>query len=144
MTLSVTCDPTVTGSAYRQGSGISVVETSACAYSLQLPSRAGCPLQCLTGKNLCSGHGVCGYNNDTQVSQCYCYNGWEGNACSVPISSGGMSTEGVLLIIVCLALAGVLGFLAYMVLKLRRLNVNPQAYGQLEGKCKCIAHPRIA
>jgi hypothetical protein len=45
-----------------------------------------------------------------------------------------MSTESILLIIVCIVLAGVLGVVAFMVIKLRRLNVNPGAYNELQGK----------
>ena len=36
-----------------------------CEYVLQLPSKAGCPLQCPLGglnRDLCSGRGVCGYD----------------------------------------------------------------------------------
>ena len=46
----------------------------------------------------------------------------------------GMSAEGVILVIVCIMLAGVLGGVGYMFVRLRKLQVDPGAYGQLEGK----------
>ena len=45
-----------------------------------------------------------------------------------------MSTEGVLLILVGIALVAVLGLVGYMFLKLRRLTVDPAAYEDLSGK----------
>ena len=45
-----------------------------------------------------------------------------------------VSVEGVLLIIVCIGLVAVVGLTAYMVLRLRRINVSADAYGSLQGK----------
>lgn len=115
----------------------SVREENQCSYAVQLPSIAGCPLECRAAGDtqLCSGHGVCGFNTDAQLSQCYCYNGWGGALCGSAVSSGGgLGVEGVMLIVVCVALAGVIGLVAFMLLKLRRLNVNPAAYAELQGK----------
>ena len=47
-----------------------------------------------------------------------------------------MSVESVLLIIVCLILAGVLSVVGFMFLKLRRLQVDPAAYDELQGRCE--------
>lgn len=132
--LQVTCALIPPGpGSYSQG--VSVQEVNNCAYQVTLPSIAGCPTQCLTGSNLCSGNGVCGYNTDAGKSQCYCYNGFEGPQCgSATPKPPAVSTEGVLLIIVCIALAGVILLTAYMVIRLRRLTVSADAYGELQGK----------
>lgn len=117
----------------------SVREENQCSYAVQLPSIAGCPLECRAAGDtqLCSGHGVCGYNTDAGLSQCYCYNGWGGSLCGSAVSSSsGMGVEGIMLIVVCIALALVLAAVGFMLLKLRRLNVNPAAYAELQGKCE--------
>lgn len=115
----------------------SVREENTCSYRVQLPSIAGCPLQCRAPGDtaLCSGNGVCGYNTDAGASQCYCYAGWSGGLCASAIpSTSSLGVEGIFLIIVCVVLAGVLGLVAFMVVKLRKLAVNPAAYAELQGK----------
>lgn len=47
--------------------------------------------------------------------------------------------EGVLLIIVCLALAAVVGAVGFMFIRLRKLQVDPSAYENLQGRCECGA-----
>lgn len=134
LSLQIVCAALAPGPA-----GYSLVaaqETSSCAYQVTLPSIAGCPTQCLTGPlQVCSGNGVCGYNTDAGRSQCYCYSGYAGATCgSAAPTPAAISTEGVLLIIVCVALVAVVALTVYMVLRLRRLNVAADAYGSLEGK----------
>lgn len=123
-------------------SAATVVEYDTCSYSVVLPSIAGCPLQCrdpsvTTNAKLCSGNGVCGFNQDVGASQCYCYDGFSGNLCQSSTSaSSGLGVEGIMLIIVCIILVGVLGLVAFMLLKLRKIHVNPAAYAELQGKCE--------
>ena len=113
-----------------------VVEANTCDYRAQLKSLAGCPTTCITGNSLCSGAGVCGYNTDAKRVQCFCNSGYSGAQCGTHTSSPkGMSAEGIILIIACIVLAGVLGLIGYMYLRLRKLNVDPSAYGDLQGKC---------
>ena len=81
LSLEFTCDATINPASATYALGVSVREENTCDYRVQIPSLAGCPLECTTGGNLCNGHGVCGYNNDAQRTQCYCYNGWGGNRC---------------------------------------------------------------
>lgn len=137
MILQVTCAAGVPAGPGSYSEGVSVQEVNSCSYQVTLPSIAGCPTECLTGNTLCSGHGVCGYNTDAGVSQCYCYNGYQGAGCASAVPPApAVSTEGVLLIIVCIALAGVLGLTGYMMLRLRRIQVSADAYGELQGKCE--------
>lgn len=117
--------------------GGSVVEANSCDYRLQVKSLAGCPTACITGNTLCSGAGVCGFNSDARRVQCFCNSGYSGGTCGTHTSAAkGLSTEGVILIIVCIMLAGVLGLVGYMYIRLRKLNVDPSAYGDLAGKCE--------
>ena len=114
-----------------------VVEANVCDYRVQLKSLAGCPTTCITGSTMCSGNGICGYNTDSKRNQCFCNAGASGPQCaSAPKASSGLSTEGVILIIVCIMLAGVLGLVGYMFMRLRKLTVDPSAYGELQGKCE--------
>ena len=142
MSLEIVCANVAgTPSSY---SAVSVREENTCSYRVQLPSISGCPLECRAPSDtaICSKQGVCGYNGDLGKSQCYCFDGYTGTLCATAAPKPSMSTESILLIIVCVVLAGVLGVVAYMVIKLRRLNVNPAAYGELQGKVN--EHPRCA
>lgn len=134
LSIEIVCAPAA-GSPARYSTA-SVREENTCSYRVQLPSIAGCPLECRAPGDaaVCSSRGVCGYNTDARVSQCYCYDGATGALCAATVATPGLSTESVLLIIVCVALAGVLGVVAFMVVKLRRLNVNPASLGELQGR----------
>lgn len=113
----------------------SVLEANVCDYRVQLKSLAGCPTACITGSSLCNGNGICGYNTDAKRSQCFCNAGASGAQCAAhPTASKQLGAEGIILIIVCLMLAGVLGLVGYMFMRLRKLSVDPSAYGELQGK----------
>jgi hypothetical protein len=130
------CSPTKPQATY---SDASVIELNTCDYRMTLKSIAGCPLQCVSGGSICSTHGVCGYDTDVGASRCFCYTGYEGSDCSQSVADkGGMSAEGVILIIVCIVLCGVIGLVAFMFLKLRKLQVDPAAYGELQGRCESM------
>ena len=114
----------------------SVYETNSCDYRIQLRTVAGCPVACQTGATVCSGAGICAYDTDNKVSACFCNAGAAGPQCGGggPAPSKALSAEAVILIVVCIMLAGVLGAVGFMFIKLRKLQVDPAAYGQLEGK----------
>lgn len=122
---------------------VNVLETNQCDYSLQIPSIYGCPRECLTGTSVCSGNGVCGFNNDASRSQCYCYSGYTGASCdsraaAPDTGSTGITGEGIVLIIVCIALALTLGMAGFMFLRLQRLSIAPSAYGRLQGRYNAV------
>lgn len=132
--LELLCAPAAPQTRYDDAS---VIETNTCDYRMQLKSIAGCPLECVTGGSICSNNGVCGYDTDAGKSRCFCYNGFEGGNCgSAAPDQSGMSTEGIILIIVCCVLAGVIGLVAFMFIKLRKLQVDPAAYNELQGRCE--------
>ena len=134
--IELLCAPTQGNQA--QFASANVVEANTCDYRVQLKSLAGCPLVCITGSTMCNGNGICGYNTDTQANQCFCNSGFSGAQCSAHPAAAkqGLGAEGVILIIVCLMLAGVLGLVGYMFMRLRKLSVDPSAYGELQGKCE--------
>lgn len=134
LSLEFTCDPTIDPKTANYAAGVMVREENTCDYRVFIPSMAGCPLQCRTGGSLCSGNGVCGYNTDAQRSQCFCYGGFSGAMCETSNKAAGLSVEGILLIIVCLMLAGVVGLILFMFLRLRKLTVDPAAYESLQGR----------
>jgi hypothetical protein len=113
-----------------------VYETNSCNYRIQLRSVAGCPAVCQTGRSVCNGNGICGYDTDNKVSTCFCNAGFSGAQCAAAgaPAAKGLTSEAVILIVVCVMLAGVLAGVAFMFVKLRKLQVDPSAYGQLEGK----------
>jgi len=133
--LEVVCAP-FAASSPSDYLGVTARENNVCAYTVQLPSISGCPTQCRAPSDtkVCSGHGVCGYNTDAAASQCYCFDGYAGSLCAAQAPAAAMATETILLIVVCIVLAAVLGVVSFMLLKLRRLNVNPARYSELQGK----------
>jgi cbb3-type cytochrome oxidase subunit 3 len=113
----------------------SVVELNSCDYRMTLKSIAGCPLECLSSGSICGTHGVCGFDTDLGKSRCYCYTGFQGDDCATPIADAvGMGAETVILIVVCIVLCAVIALVAFMFLKLRKLQVDPAAYGELQGR----------
>lgn len=118
----------------------SVYEESACSYRMKIKSLAGCSSRCVTSPTtICSGNGVCGWNNHALEAQCYCYDGFEGSTCAHKTKPPKkLTSEGALLALVCVCLALVLGLVVYMFVKLRKLQVDPTAYSQLEGRCEYL------
>ena len=107
-----------------------------------LTTGAGCGQDCpypvatcgAVGGAVCNGAGACIATPSGGQCACRTSQGYTGTLCGSAAPKPSMSTESILLIIVCVVLAGVLGVVAFMVIKLRRLNVNPSAYNELQGK----------
>jgi hypothetical protein len=84
---------------------------------------------------VCGGNGVCGFDTDANRAKCYCYAGYAGSSCApAGAAAAGLSAEGVILIVVCIVLAMVIGLVGFMFLKLRKLQVDPSAYEQMQGR----------
>ncbi len=132
--IELLCAPVPPQATYADAS---VIELNTCDYRMQLKSIAGCPLECLSNGAICSSHGICGFDTDVGSSRCFCYSGFTGSDCSSPVAdNSGTSAETVILIIVCIVLCLVIGLVAFMFLKLRKLQVDPAAYGELQGRCE--------
>lgn len=119
-----------------------VEEEELCVYKMNIFTGYGCPTECPRSgelEEICGGYGVCGYDAITSKARCFCDDGRKGDACdesgsSASASSGGSSSHGGLvaaLVIMCLLLVGVVGLVVYMWLKLRKLQLDPDAYSQL-------------
>jgi hypothetical protein len=113
-----------------------VFERNTCDYQIELKSIAGCPTQCINNGLLCANNGVCGYDTDAKRSKCFCFSGFTGGDCSASTSSASaaLSGEAIILIVVCIVLSMVIGLVVFMFLKLRKLQVDPAAYDQLQGR----------
>lgn len=131
-TVSVQCAPIVLATV----GTATVFERNKCDYQMELKSIAGCPTQCINNGLLCANNGVCGYDTDAKRSKCFCYSGFTGGDCSAPAGSAaaGLSGEAIILIVVCVVLSMVIGLVVFMFLKLRKLQVDPAAYDQLQGR----------
>ncbi len=60
---------------------------------------------------LCSGHGVCGFDQDMAAARCFCNQGWTGNACDalVTATNSMFSPLTVLIVVVIILLIALLG-----------------------------------
>ena len=134
-TVSLLCAPMPTTTFYTSAT---VFELNTCDYRMEVKSVAGCPTECTGGpgsQSVCGGNGVCGFDTDANRAKCYCYAGYAGSGCGPAGSAAaGLSAEGVILIIVCVVLAMVIGLVGFMFLKLRKLQVDPSAYEQMQGR----------
>jgi hypothetical protein len=95
-----------------------------CEYSMTVNTLFGCPLECPVGANrqLCTGHGFCGMDDDHNKPQCFCYSGWYGDACEIQADTGELGAFGVLLIVVILLRGGLLAAGGYVYTKVRKLR----------------------
>jgi len=119
-----------------------VWESNSCHYDVFIQSIYGCPTQCtdinvVSGKHptsICSGHGICAYDNEVNGARCLCNDGFDGDRCQrrAKAASNGMSAEGVVLVIMILILVGVIGLVGYMGYRLRNLQVDPNAMQGLD------------
>ena len=120
-----------------------VEEPNTCEYELNLYTGLACPRECPRDetKGVCNGQGVCGYDNVLKKAKCFCDEGHTGDACendgtssasnSASTPSSSSSGTDAALVVVCLLLVGVLGMAGYMWSKLRKLQLDPDAYSQL-------------
>jgi uncharacterized protein HemY len=78
---------------------------------------------------------VCGYDRDISAARCFCNQGFEGDDClSVAQPQGGVSIEMVFLVIMVILLVVSVLMVGFMLIRLRRLTVDPAAYGELAGR----------
>jgi len=87
--------------------------------------------------SLCNGHGVCRVQHGREAIAVLLLQRLPGRV----LRRGGaraptITTEGIMLIIILIALTTVIGLVVFMFMKLRKLTVDPGAYDQLQGRCK--------
>ena len=60
-------------------------EFNSCAYTANVYSVLGCPLECpRSGNSVCSGNGVCGFDNNILKARCFCNDDYIESDCSAP------------------------------------------------------------
>jgi hypothetical protein len=58
------------------------VSESNCEYEVTFESALACPKECpIVEGQLCSNHGFCGFDQDSQQTRCFCNTGRAGDAC---------------------------------------------------------------
>lgn len=63
-------------------------EVDKCAYEAYSSSLAGCPKECpVVDGQLCSGNGICGYDEERVSARCFCDDGYDSVDCATPTSS---------------------------------------------------------
>lgn len=117
---------------------IEITSNTVDKFTINFPTIYACPKSCITGNNLCNGHGICGVSSD-QGSTCLCDEGYIGDMCEsegqADSGEGGFTAIMVSLIITMLLLAGLLALLIYMFFKLQRLApIDNEAYSSLSNK----------
>lgn len=112
-----------------------VEETDKCKYDVFTASIYACPRECYGDQmEICSHHGVCGYDTDRKAAKCFCNPGYSGAYCSDEIvPESGLSAAGGVLIFICILLALVFGVLIYLWLQIRSLRLDTSAYKSLGG-----------
>lgn len=68
-------------------------ETTACGYTVYMPSVYGCPVECpVAQRQLCAGNGHCAYDYDRHAARCFCNRGYGGADCAKTGSKAPAST----------------------------------------------------
>lgn len=115
-------------------------EEKPCFYETSVSTGAGCPTECpVVNDQVCGGNGVCAWNSLRFTSQCFCNEGKTGVDCSLTVKKEGVSNTGVAFIFLCILLSLVLMLLGFMWYKMRRLEVDPDAYEALGDKFNTVA-----
>jgi hypothetical protein len=105
---------------------------SPCTYEFFIKTGYGCPTECpVRNDRVCGGDGVCAYDTVAKTSKCFCNEGRDGADCSKESAGPGISADAAALVLVCVLLLAVLGLLGFMYNKLRRVQLDPDAYSQL-------------
>ena len=64
-----------------------VQQVDVCQYVAYAPSQVGCPQECpIVNGAVCSGKGICGFDNNLKVSRCFCDDGYDEVDCNTPRS----------------------------------------------------------
>ena len=104
-----------------------------CIYEVEIPHAFGCPLECKrVNDQVCSAHGICGYDQTNKKSRCFCDEGFAGEACETTASSGpSVGTVVGLLVIVFIICLALLGGLYYLTKQLKSYKSDTDNYMRL-------------
>eukprot|EP01083_Nonionella_stella_P141816 437633_1 len=70
---------------------IPLYEYNPCEYTLSVSSQYGCPVECkLYNNQLCSSHGLCGYDDSNSAPRCFCFNQYTDDDCGIFYETAGI------------------------------------------------------
>lgn len=122
----------------KQLSSVSEDLDEGCGYEVDMYSIYGCPTECHTSSHdkLCSGHGVCGIDTESNRARCFCNTGWTGDGCAdeqdVTPGTSSASVNTTLIVFVVLLLVALLGLSYVLYGKIKALNADDNPYGALD------------
>lgn len=62
-----------------------IQQVDVCQYIAYAPSQVGCPQECpIVNGAVCSGKGICGFDNNLKTSRCFCDDGYDEVDCNTP------------------------------------------------------------
>ena len=106
-----------------------------CVTSVVLESSYACPTECpVKGGHLCNNHGSCGYDYSNKAAMCYCNDGWYGTDCGMIIEVNFFDINVWAIIITFILAVIVIVTVICFYAKLRKINVNPDAFDSLDSK----------
>lgn len=127
-TIFLPCSPDATASVEQQR-----ISEDACSYTITIPTRAACPLECpiSPSSGICGGNGFCGYDAAAKRSRCFCHSGYVGDNCLPYEAESTKLSTGEAVLVTCIVVLGILvllglGFLWY-ISKLRVSKDVPMA-----------------
>jgi hypothetical protein len=119
-----------------------------CQYHFVMQSYHGCPTECpVTSAGLCNSHGHCAFDKDLRAPYCYCNEGYSGSACTKASSTDGgfdgaslQTTMVQALVGITILLVGVIGFMIYKVISLRKQQAEETNGVQFAQRNKLLSH----
>lgn len=126
-------------------------EANHCEYEIKIDTEYACPLECglqATG-SVCGGHGICGFDRDTNKAKCYCNSGRSGQYCTaVAEAASDDSDYGPvlgLLIFVTIVVVVVLGMLValWRFMQTRKVEVMGDVYTSLHNSAESFEIERV-
>jgi hypothetical protein len=116
-------------------------EYAHCEYTVSIRSIYGCPLECpIANRELCNGHGYCGYDKSLGQARCFCDDGYDGLDCnggsstssSSSLSSSSSTLTGLIVVMFVVSL-GLVGAIFYMIQQIRAYKQDSANYMALRG-----------
>lgn len=106
-----------------------------CDYMVFFRTVHACPTECpRVNNNICGSHGVCGFDEEQNVARCYCGSRYSGANCETFHYKSLLSVNTLIIVLTVVITIVVIWTILYVWNKLRKLNVNPDAFDSLESK----------
>jgi len=113
-----------------------------CGYTLNFgANHAGCPVTCgISDQKICGGHGYCAVDTDAKQPQCFCNEGFSGDACqsakvaNEDMDGSGSSCDGTCVALIFVFLFLLVGFAGVLLVlwRVRKLENVDKNFRQLQ------------